>query len=59
MNIILFSLMNVITLIAILIFQKKRKYDLSDRAINILFLVNVFGLTANIVMALGLKFIPV
>jgi len=58
MDIIMFSLLNVITLIAMMYLQKKGKYKESDRGINILFLMNVFALTANIVIAMGLKFYP-
>jgi len=54
-----FALLNVITLVVMMILQKKGNYALSDRLINILFLVNVFALTVNVVISMGLKFLPV
>lgn len=54
-----FAIMNVATIIAIFILHKKGRPDLGDRLINVLFLVNVFALAMNIVIALGFKFLPV
>jgi multisubunit Na+/H+ antiporter MnhF subunit len=59
MNIIAFSMINIITIMAMMILHKKGKPGQSDRLINILFLFNVFALTVNVVIALGLKFLPV
>lgn len=59
MNIIVFSLINVITIAIMMILHKKGKPGLADRGLNILFIINVFALTVNVVIALGFKFLPV
>lgn len=58
-SMLLLAFLNVITIVAMMILHKKGKPEKADRLINILFLVNVFALTMNVVIALGFKFLPV
>ena len=59
MNFIVFALMNVISLVFMAWFYDHGKPEIASRGINILFLINTFGLVSNIVIAFGLKFLPV
>lgn len=58
-NMMLFSLLNVITIVIMMALHKKNMPGRADRLVNVLFLFNVFALAMNIVIALGFKFLPV
>lgn len=58
-NMLIFSLLNVVTIAIMMYLHKKNLPGKADRLVNVLFLFNVFALAMNIVIALGFKFLPV
>lgn len=57
-NMLLFSMLNVITIAIMMVLHKKNMPGKADRLINILFIFNVFALAMNVFIALGFKFLP-